>query len=179
MDAQTAILIRDGERGTSRTALTASESDSPKEIAAGFKQKARTGSPATVSKPVARHKELPPPMNAKPPIRVRPVVKPGGYLILKPEYAETNLGRVLRVESMYTPTTYWCLDLADPDPLAVPQLIGTGLLWEHYQAVSEIEAAILLGRVTVTPSEQSAPLFLHGDFMQHLPQAHQLHPEKP
>ena len=118
-------------------------------------------------------------MNAKPPIRVRPVVKPGGYLILKPEYAETTLGRVLRVESMYTPTTYWCLDLADSDPLAVPQLIGTGLLWEHYQAVSEIEAAVLLGRVTVTPSEQSAPLFLHGDFMHHLPQAHQLHPEKP
>jgi hypothetical protein len=45
MDARTGILIRDGERGTSRTALTASESDSPKEIAAGFQQKARTGSP--------------------------------------------------------------------------------------------------------------------------------------
>jgi hypothetical protein len=51
MDARTVILIRDGERGTSRTALTASESDSPKEIAAGFQQKARTQSLAAVSKP--------------------------------------------------------------------------------------------------------------------------------
>lgn len=93
-------------------------------------------------------------------IRAEPLFKSGQFLLLKPEYRDGRMSKVLQIESFCTPTSLWCLEgwgmqeqrgerVWGHNALAGAQHRGTGHLRKHYDLVTEDEAMRVMGAMVL------------------------------